>query len=160
MTYVLAHSPGCPPLAYDLYAFDLFAAPRDRHDFLDWISRSFRSVDGPLGSDPSRTTPALQAWQRDMAQGFPAAGDPHHAFDPDSAAASKNAQYRFAQGAVQANFQWESSGPALFRAKKAAQARGLGLFEASGREGAVWMISGRGRWEVVHRNDDTQRDFG
>ncbi len=160
MAYVMARSPGCPPLAYDLYAFDLFAAPRDRHDFLDWISRSFRSVDGPLGSDPSRTTPALQAWQRDMAQGFPAAGDPHHAFDPNSAAASKNAQYRFTQGAVQANFEWESSGPALFRAKKSAQARGVGLFEASGREGAVWMISGRGRWEVVHRNDDTQRNFG
>ena len=160
MAYVMARSPGCPPLAYDLYAFDLFAAPRDRHDFLDWISRSFRSVDGPLGSDPSRTTPALQAWQRDMAQGFPAAGDPHHAFDPNSAAASKNAQYRFTQGAVQANFEWESSGPALFRAKKSAQARGVGLFEASGREGAVWMISGRGRWELVHRNDDMQRNFG
>ena len=159
MAYVRAHSAGIYPLAYDLYAFDLFAAPRDRHDFLDWISRSFRSVDGPLGSDPTRTTPALQAWQRDMAQGFPGAADPHHTFDPESATASKNANYRFAQGAVQANFEWEACGPALFRAKKAAQAHGVGLFEASGREAAVWMMSGRGRWEIVHRNDG-ERSFG
>lgn len=147
-------------MAYDLYAFDLFAAPRDRYDFLDWISRSFRTVDGPLGSDPLRTTPALQDWQRDMAQSFPAAADPHHAFDPDNLNATKNADYRFAQGAVQASFEWESAGTALFRAKKAAQARGVGLFEASGRDATVWMISSRKRWEVVHRNDYTQRNFG
>ena len=61
---------------------------------------------------------------------------------------------------MQASFEWESAGTALFRAKKAAQARGVGLFEASGREAAVWMISGRNRWEIVHRNDDGQRSFG
>ena len=145
-------------MAYDLYAFDLFAAPRDRYDFLDWISRSFRSVDGPLASDSSRATPALQAWQRDMAQGFPAATDPH-AFDRDEPSASKNGSYQFSQGVVQASFEWDSSGPALYRAKKAAQARGVGLFDASSHDGAVWMISTRGRWEVVHRADDSRQSF-
>lgn len=146
-------------MAYDLYAFDLFAVPRDRYDFLDWISRAFRSVDGPLGSDPLAATPALQAWQRDMAQGFPAIADPH-AFHPDSPSASKNASYRFAQNAVQASFEWDSCGPALHRAKKAAQARGVGLFDACGHDGAVWMVSSRGRWEIVHRADDTRQSFG
>jgi hypothetical protein len=146
------------PLAYDIYAFDLFAAPRDRHDFLDWISRTFRHVDGP-GGDASRTTPSLAAWHRDMSQGFPGARDPHH-HDIDSIHASKNAHYRFTQSAVQASFEWDSSGPALFRAKKAAQMHGVGLFEASGREGTVWMISSRNRWEIVHRADADQRDFG
>ena len=140
-------------MAYDLYAFDLFAAPRDRHDFLDWIRRSFRSVDGPLDSDPSRTTPALQSWQQDMALGFPAAADPHHMFDSEKAS-PKNAHYRFTQSAVQASFEWESSGTALFRAKKSAQVRGVGLFEASGHQGSVWMISTRKRWEVVHSHDE------
>ncbi len=137
-------------MSFDVYAFDLFAAPRDRHDFLEWISRTFRAVDGPLGGDASRTTPALQAWQADLRQSFPSAGDPH-AFDPESASASKNASYRFAPNAVQASFEWDVSGGALFRAKKAAQAHGVGLFEASGRDGAVWMMSPRGRWEVAHR---------
>ncbi len=168
-------------MAFDIYVFDLFAAPRDRYDFIDWISRTFRHVDGPggdasrttpalqvsrtfrhvdgPGGDASRTTPALQAWQREMALGFPGAGDPHH-HDEDSAQASKNASYRFSQSAVQASFDWESSGPALHRAKRAAQLHGVGLFEASGREGAVWMISSRGRWEIVHRNSDGEREFG
>ena len=26
-------------MAFDLYVFDPFAAPLDRHDFLDWISQ-------------------------------------------------------------------------------------------------------------------------
>jgi len=146
-------------VAYDLYAFDLFAAPRDRHDFLDWISRSFRTVDGPLGSDPSRTTPALQEWQRDLAMSFPAAADPHQMFDSEITT-TKNAHYRFTQSAVQASFEWEASGAALFRAKKAAQARGVGLFEASGHQGSVWMISPRNRWEIVHRHDAPNLAFG
>ncbi len=94
-----------------------------------------------------------------MAQGFPGAADPHRVSDPDNASASKNADYRFAQGAVQASFEWDSSGPALHRAKKAAQARGVGLFDASSHDGAVWMISSRGRWEIVHRADDSRQSF-
>lgn len=146
-------------MAYDLYAFDLFAAPRDRHDFLDWISRTFRSIDGSLGGDASRTTTALQAWHRDMAQTFPGKRDPH-AFDIDGVINAKFASYRFAQSAVQANFEWQSAGPALQRAKRSAQALGLGLFEASGHDGNVWMVSGRGRWEVVHSQNDDMRGFG
>lgn len=161
MVYVrAANTDGILPVAYDLYAFDLFAAPRDRHDFLDWISRTFRSIDGPLGSDSSRTTPALQAWQRDIAQSFPAFADPHLMFRSDEDTNSKNATYRFAQSAVQASFDWEASGAALFRAKKAAQARGVGLFEASGHQASVWMISPRNRWEIVHRNDSPDTSFG
>ncbi len=145
-------------MAFDIYVFDLFAAPRDRYDFVDWISRTFRHMDGP-GGDASRTTPALQAWQREMSVTFPGAGDPHRHED-DSAQAARNASYRFSQSAVQASFDWESSGPALHRAKRAAQMHGVGLFEASGREGAVWMMSPRGRWEIVHRNEDAGRAHG
>lgn len=145
-------------MAFDLYVFDLFAAPRDRHDFLDWVSRNFRSMDGPLAGDADRLTPALKAWHREISQTFPGAMDPNH-FEFDSPNAARNATYRFAQSAIQASFEWESSGPALMRAKRAAQAHGVGLFEASNHDAAVWMVSSRGRWEVVHRADD-QRSHG
>lgn len=125
-------------MAFDLYAFDLFAAPRDRHDFLDWISRNFRSFDGPQ-SDASSTSPALRAWQEEMRRAAPGGG---------------GASYRFTTQAVMASFDWEHSGAATFRARKIAQVRGVGLFEASGHDGAVWMMSHRGRWEIVHRHDD------
>ena len=106
-----------------------------------------------------RATPALQAWQRDMAQGFPGRRRSARASIRKAPNASKNAAYRFAQSAVQASFEWDSCGPALHRAKKAAQARGVGLFDASSHDGAVWMISSRGRWEIVHRADDTRQSF-
>jgi hypothetical protein len=60
----------------------------------------------------------------------------------------------------QASFHWEASGQALYRARRAAQGHGVGLFEASGDDAAVWMMSQRGRFEVVHRADDEHRRFG
>jgi hypothetical protein len=128
-------------LAFDLYAFDPFAAPLDRYDFLDWISRAFRSADGPQG-DASVTSPALRAWHEEMRRAVP------------------GATFRFTQQAVLASFDWEQSGPASFRARKAAQALQIGLFEASGRDGAVFAISKRNRWEVLHRAEDSSRSFG
>lgn len=143
-------------MAFDLYAFDLFAAPRDRYDFLDWVSRTFRDHDGGPGGDASRTTPHLRGWHREMAQGFPGARDPH-AIDHDDPAAQRFASYRFTQGIVQASFHWDASSPALYRARRASQTHGVGLFEASGHDSAVWMISERGRFEVVHRADREER---
>ncbi len=140
-------------MAYDLFAFDLFAAPRDRYDFLDWVSRAFRDANVGTGGDASRTTPQLRSWHRDMAQGFPGRRDPH-ALDEDDPAATRVAIYSFTQSIVQASFHWDSSGPALYRARRSAQACGVGLFEASGNEGSVWMMSSRGRFEIVHRGDD------
>lgn len=142
-------------MSFDLYAFDLFAAPRDRYDFLDWISRNFRTLDS-AGGDVTRLTPALRGWHHDMTQSFPGASDPNH-FDPDSPNASRNATYRFAHNIVQASFEWENSGAALYRAKRNAQTHGVGFFEASSHDGAVWMISSRGRWEVVHRSEERAR---
>jgi len=145
------------PVSFDIYAFDLFAAPHDRHDFLDWVHRAFRDVDGPLAGDPARLTPALSAWHADLAKSFPAASDPHRF---EISASAHLASYRFAQNLIQASFDWDSSGPALYRAKRAAQANAVGLFEASSEDGAVWMVSPRGRWEVVHRAEETDRHFG
>ncbi len=146
-------------MAFDIYTFDLFAAPRDRHDFLDWVHRTFRNFDGPLGCDPARLTPALRGWYTEMAKSFPGESDPHR-FDADSPNAVRNASYRFTPAAIQASFDWDSTGPALYRARRAAQAHVVGLFEASSHDGAVWMVSARNRWEVVHRADAAGRSFG
>lgn len=146
-------------MAFDIYAFDLFAAPRDRHDFLDWVRHSFRDIDGPLGGDPARLSPALRGWHAEIARSFPGESDPHR-FEADSPNAVRNAAYRFTPTAIQASFDWDSSGPVLQRARRAAQAHVVGLFEASGNDGAVWMLSARNRWEVVHRADDSGRSYG
>jgi GMP synthase-like glutamine amidotransferase len=137
-------------MSYDLVVFDPAAAPRDRSGFLDWIKYALSAADAPLRSDPAAASPALCAWHRDMCESFPA-GDGPRAYDPFSTQATKNATYRFAAHAILAGFHWEVSGAALYRVKKLAQTHGLGLFDASGADGAVWMESGRGRFEVAHR---------
>jgi hypothetical protein len=144
-------------MAFDVYAFDLFAVPRDRYDFLDWVSRGFRTIDGSNGN-PSSLPPALQAWLKEMTQSFPASNMNSRNFDMQDS--SKTASYRFATGIIQAGFDWDASGPALYRAKRTAERCGVGLYEASSHEGAVWMVSQRGRWEIVHRNDDGRRSLG
>lgn len=137
-------------MSYDLVVFDPAAAPRDRNGFLDWIKYALSAADGPPRTDPAAASPGLWAWHRDMCEMFPA-GDGPRAYDPFSTQATKNATYRFASHAILAGFHWEVSGPALYRVKKLAQAHSLGLFDASGADGAVWIASARGRFEIVHR---------
>lgn len=144
-------------MQYDLFAFDLFAAPRDRHDFLQWVNRAF--MDNDSGWDASRTTSPLRAWHRDMAHTFPGMRDPH-ALDDDDSTTQRVASYRFTQSIVQASFRRAAMEPALHRALRGAQVHGVGLFEAGGHEGAVWMMSPRGRFEIVHRQEDVDRGFG
>ncbi len=93
-----------------------------------------------------------------MTQTSPGKRDPH-AYNIDHVNNAKFASYRFAQSAAKANFDWQSAHSALLRAKRSARALGLGLglFEASGREGNVWMVSGRSRWEIVHSQNDDMR---
>ncbi len=143
-------------MSYDLVVFDPTHAPRDRAAFLDWIKYALSVADGQLRSEPSITSPALWAWHSDMCQAFPA-GDGPRAHDPFSTQATRNATYRFASHAILAGFHWEVSGSALHHVKKLAIVHGLGLFDASGSSGAVWVVSDRGRYEIVHRSEEEQR---
>jgi hypothetical protein len=139
-------------MSYDLIAFDAAPAPRDRHAFLDWISRAFRSVDSPSGVDPSLLSPGLQAWYGETRKAFPGRSD-LHASDGLNEASARNAIYRFSPSAVQAAFEWENAGPAFFLGKKAAIGCKVGLFEVSGANSAVWMVSQRGRFEIAHSSE-------
>ena len=143
-------------MSYDLVVFDPAAAPRERTSFLDWIKDALSVPEGQSRSDPAAASPALWAWHCEMCQAFPA-GDGPRAYDPFSTQATKNATYRFASHAILAGFHWEATGSALHRVKKLAINHGLGLFDASGADGAVWMMSDRGRFDIVHRGESAVR---
>jgi hypothetical protein len=136
-------------VSYDLIAFDPTEAPADRLEFLDWIQRAFRSTDGNTNADIATLSLGLQAWHREMRERYPHDYDPH-AWPPGTYSVSKHASYRFTKHAVSVSVAWDDTGPAFHRAKKAAMACGLGLFEVSGADSAVWMVSKRKRFEIVH----------
>jgi hypothetical protein len=143
-------------LSYDLVVFDPAAAPRDRASFLDWAKYALSAADGQSRSDLAATSSTLSAWHNGMCRMFPA-GDGPRAHDPFSTQATRNATYRFASHAILAGFHWEVSGAALHHAKKLALTHGVGLFDVSGADGAVWIMSDRGRYEIAHRNEDAER---
>jgi hypothetical protein len=136
-------------VSYDIIAFENEAAPLDRLEFLDWIARAFRTVDGHHGADIATLPLGLQAWHREMRQHFPHAYDPH-AYPPGTYQAGKHASYRFSKHAVRVSVDWDDTAPAFYRAKKAAMSCRVGLFEASGVDSAVWMFSRKKRFEIVH----------
>jgi hypothetical protein len=131
-------------MSFDLIAFDLSVAPPERYKFLGWIREQ---CSGCLSMDSRATGARLLAWQQDMTTEF-AAVEP--SLSRISAPAGDRAEYRFGVHLVQASFDWDRAGPALYRARRAALVAGVGLFDASGRERAVWAIGRRGRFEIVH----------
>lgn len=139
-------------MSYDLIAFDNETAPPDRLEFLDWIARQFRAVDGHTSADIQTLPIGLQAWHREMRQHFPGVYDPH-AYPPGTYQAGKHANYRFSKFAVRVSIDWDDTSPAFYRAKKAAMSCRVGLFEASGVNSAVWMFSRKKRFEIVHTSD-------
>lgn len=131
-------------MSFDLIAFDLSAASVDRYQFLGWIRDQ---CSGALSADSRSTGPSLMAWQRDMAAGFA----PVEALGGRIAAPQGAfADYRFGRQIIHAAFDWDHAGPALLRARRAAASAGVGLFDASGAERAVWAFGRRGRFEIVH----------
>ncbi len=136
-------------MSYDLIAFDPAAAPRDRAAFLGWIKTALSET--PSAGELAAAAPQLWAWRNDMCQTFPAAAGPG-AFDPDSPPQTRNAGYRFASNLIIASLHWDVSGQAIYQARRIARAHNVGLFDASGTVRSVWMISGRGRFEIVHND--------
>ncbi|HVY90515.1 MAG TPA: hypothetical protein VG942_16735 [Hyphomonadaceae bacterium] len=137
-------------MSYDLMVFDPAGPPADRTGFLSWYSDIARWGDGRLASDPSATAPAVQAWYRDMIRSYPAVTGPDAA---PGRIEERNAEYRFAPKAVFAAFQWEVARPVQLQAVKLARIHGVGLFEVSGDEGAVWAPD-KGAFKLIHKNEE------
>ena len=139
-------------MSYDVMVFEPSAAPADRAGFLAWYSSVACTGDGKLTNDPATTTPALQAWFRDMIRYFPST------VGPDGSALmdiedNKHGEYRFAEPAVFAGFHWESSRHVYRQATKLARTHNVGFFEVSGETAAVWGPTPKGHYALMHRNE-------
>ena len=137
-------------MSYDVMVFDTAGVPTDRAGFLAWYSGVARLGDGRPVADPAIASPVLRAWYADMRKGFPAISGP----DAGDIAVMENdnrAEYRFAPNAVFASFTWEASRLAQRQAQKLARAHGIGLFDVSSNDAAVWSPNDKGMFQVIHR---------
>ncbi len=144
-------------MSYDLVVFEAGAAPGDRAEFLAWYTEAARLGDCILSSNPATATPMLQAWYRDMIKQFPPVDGPDAVWigDRDSQLV---ADYRFTPAAVFVAFQWEASRHAHRQAIKLARTHGVGFFDASGEDTAVWGPSPKGAYTILHRSERKPAD--
>ncbi|MBI1362070.1 MAG: hypothetical protein GC155_17475 [Alphaproteobacteria bacterium] len=138
-------------MSYDLVVFESGAAPEDRAEFLAWYTEAARLGDCILSSDPATTSPHLRAWYRNMIEQFPPIDGPDAVWigDRDNQCV---ADYRFTPVAVFVAFQWEASRHAHRQAIKLARNHRVGFFDASGEDTAVWGMSSKGAYTILHRN--------
>ncbi len=138
-------------MSYDILVFLPEAAPPHREDFLAWFGRVVRLQDGHLSNNPEGAPAPLRRWWDSVSRTFPLVTTS----GLQSLDAHENwhgADYRFSDEAIFARFQWELWRKALRTSQRAAQDCGIGLFDVSGHDAAVWMPVAD-RFKVVHRGD-------
>ena len=133
-------------MSYDLAVFDPVAAPATRDEFEEWYDRQ-EECENPRGCyAPDICSAPLKAWYLDMLKQFPAVNGPYPATGDSPALSEYNVREHF----IYVAFGWsmvESAYEACFRL---AAKHGLGFFDVSGDEGAVWLPDGNGGLAVAH----------
>lgn len=142
-----ARKTGADTLSYDLMVFEPEAAPKDRAAFLAWYAKLTAWGEPHDYDDPSFTTPALQAWYRDMIKLFPPMNGPDA--DPDFDGDTLTG-YSCASQAIYLDFRWSQAQSAYDHVKTLARQHRLGFFDVSADDGQVWEPLPNGGYEVVH----------
>jgi hypothetical protein len=132
--------------------FDPDTPPSERDGFLSWFFRTIRLQDGHLTVNPSIAAPALLDWYRDMKVAYPPVAGPDAPEIADRDDTSRT-DYRFADTAVFARFDWDVSRQAYRRAMKLAHLHNVGFFDVSGEQAWVWMPAPGDRFIVAHCGD-------
>jgi len=126
------------------------AAPSDRAEFLAWYKQLTTWTEDHDYNDPQHTTPALQAWYREMIKTFPALNGPDAAAIDDPASDSAYVtDYCCASNAVYVGFRWSVQKEAYRLVLACATKHQVGFFDVSATDGAVWQPTADG-YAIVH----------
>lgn len=123
--------------------FDPEAAPKERGAFLEWFRRIIEWDEGLDYNDPMNCAPVLLGWYRDMIAEFPAMNGPDGVADDDPALESGRVTgYTCARNAIYADFRWSVAKEAYDQSLVCAATHGVGFFDVSAENGAVWIAHG------------------
>jgi hypothetical protein len=137
--------------------FDPAVAPRERGAFIMWFNSVVRLQEGHMLPDPAIANPVVRAWYQETSRAFPQSLGPTMAHHQEERWAEFLTEYRFAEHAVFARFQWEVSRHAYRKAVKIARTLQVGFFDISGDEAAVWIPFEGGRYGIIHRGEPLVR---
>lgn len=128
--------------------FDPSVAPTDREGFLAWYGQQTRWAEGHDYNDPNTCSPPLNAWFMSMIREFPPMNGPLRS---ESAEAPWVTSYSIGRSIIYIAFAWSVAERAYHATFDAAKAEGLGFFDASGRDGEVWMMMAGDHYACVHK---------
>ena len=134
-------------MSYDLMVFEPEAAPKKHAAFMAWYFELAKWQDGPY-DDPTKTSPRLQAWVKDMQRKFPDGNslEASDLLDEDDGSLS---DYTIGRQFVYAGFSWSKAVTAAAEAERLATLHGVGFFDVSSNREEVYLPIG-GALELVH----------
>lgn len=140
-------------MSYDLMVFEVEAAPKEREAFLLWYDRQTEWEEDHGYDDPANSGPRLQSWFKEMIQSYPAMNGPFSSDElPDDDATVTD--YSVGKSVIYAAFAWSKAASAYEAVYKLAGKHGVGFFDASSDESAVWLPDGSGGLKLAHKGAD------
>ena len=115
--------------------FDPAAAPRERTKFLAWYEKQAEWQESHGYNNPDVPSPALTKWFREIIKTFPPMNGPLAGDDPDD---PKVTDYSLGRSVIYGAFAWSEAEAAYKHVKELAAKHGVGFFDASGEDGAIW----------------------
>ena len=136
-------------MSYDLLVFDPSLVPLERQEFLEWWKEQSEWSEDHDYDDPAVSTPSLRAWFLDIAGRFPPLNGPHAPEETPEDDASQT-DYSVGRTLVYAAFPWPKAESAYDTVFALAEKHGLGFFDASSEQGAVWLPGSGGKLAKAH----------
>ncbi len=127
--------------------FDPTSAPgTSRAAVIAWLEDEAEWGDGPY-DDPARGTPAVQAWLEELLREFPAVDGPraHAGHHP------RLTDYTIGRAVVYACFPWTAVEAAYEAVVSAAATHGLGVYDVSSDDLALWLPDGKGELALLEK---------
>lgn len=123
-------------MSYDLMVFEPSAAPASKSEFLIWYNQQTEWTEGHSYDDPAVTSPKLRQWYQAMTVDFPPMNGPDRSEDFDD---PKVSDYSVGRSVIYVAFAWSQAETAYKAVRSAAEAAGVGFFDASGADAEIWL---------------------
>ena len=133
-------------MSYDLMVFAPEAAPSKRGDFLEWYEQQTEFGEDQAYDDPAVSTPALQAFYKELAAGFPPAQA-----EADAPGEEGGTDYMIGPALIYMSFlDWDKIDEAHGAVFRIAAKHALGFFDVSSDLAEVWLPDNKGGLRVAH----------
>jgi len=123
-------------VSYDLMVFEPAVAPTSKSEFLIWYDQQTEWTESHGYDDPAVTSPKLRQWYQAMTADFPPMNGPDRSEDFDD---PKVSDYSIGQSVIYVAFAWSQAELAYKAVRAAAEAAGVGFFDASGSDAEIWL---------------------